>query len=161
MKLSLSVTPGDENSQRRREAFRKSMQASGWQPNRTRKKGTDTYPLDLDAIFPALLELRNLGITPTEFQVDLDRSHSHVHRPTEQAHKRRVAAIAMALLTVNDLDQMGHFAADNDLCVVVEALLLLLRTTQQELTACASACCQPTTENSRPAREADRIAEIV
>jgi hypothetical protein len=143
-KLRLIIEPLGEGSQGRREAVRASMQASGYQPTRSRDEEVDTYLIDLDALFPALLELHELGIAPTEFRVDLDRPRSRPCRSTEQAHRHRVAAIAIALLTVNDLDRMGHFAVGIDLRVVVEALLLLLHTTQQDLAASTQACCQQT-----------------
>ncbi len=140
--LRLIITPSGEGSQGRREAFRTWMQESRQAPARPRDETADTYLIDLDTIFPALLALRELGIAPTEFRVDLEYLRSRPRKTTALAQQRRVAAIAMALLTVNDLNQMGHFAAGNDLRVVVEALLLLLHTTQQELAAGAPACCQ-------------------
>ena len=133
--LRLVIAAAGEGSQDRREAFRTWMQESGQAPARVRDEGADTYLVELDSLFPALLALRELGIAPTEFRVDLDRPRSRRRRTTALAQQRRVAAIAMALLTVNDLNQLGHFAAGSDLRVVVEALLLLLHTTQRELVA--------------------------
>jgi len=141
--LRLVIAPAGQGSQGRREAFRTWMRESGQVPARVRDEGTDTYLVNLNSLFPALLALRELGITPTEFSVDLEHARSRRHRATVLAHQRRVTSISMALLTVNDLDQMGHFAAESDLRVVVEALLLLLHTTQQEL-AGAPASCQAT-----------------
>lgn len=130
IKLRLVVAPSGEGSQGRREAFRTWMQASGQVPTRSRDKGADTYLIDLGTIFPALLALRELDIATNEFLVDLERSRNRPRKLTALAQQRRVAAIATALLTVNDLDQMGHFAVGNDLRVVVEALLFLLHTTR-------------------------------
>lgn len=144
IKMRLVIAPLVSDGQGKRETVRAAMQASGCRPARARNGAADTYLLDLDALFPALLTLRELGIAPTEFRVELDRPRGRARRSTEQAHTRRVTAIAMALLTVNDLERMGHFAAGTDLRVVVEALLLLLRTTQQELVTGTPACCQQT-----------------
>jgi len=144
VKLRLVIAPSGEGSQGRREVFRTWMQESGQVPARAGDEGADTYLVDLDSLFPALLALRELGIAPTEFCVDLEHPRSRRRRTTALAQQRRVAAIAMAILTVNDLNQMGHFAAGSDLRVVVEALLLLLHTTQQELAAGAPGGCQVT-----------------
>jgi hypothetical protein len=138
--LRLGIAPSGEGSRGRRDAFRTWMQEGGQVPVRARDKDADIYLVDLDSIFPALVALRELGIAPTEFRVELEHSRSRTRETTALAQQRRVAAIATALLTVNDLDQMGHFAAGNDLRLVVEALLLLLHTAQQELAASAPAC---------------------
>ena len=129
----LLVTPNGAAAQARREAFRRWMQADGRQAERHKDASVDMYLVDLAGIYLALLTLRELGITATEFRVELARTSGRQPQTTALALTRKVSAIEMALLTVNDLRGLGHIVAENDLRVIVEALLLLLHTTQQQL----------------------------
>ena len=121
------------------------MQASGQASTRQRDEAGVAYLVDLDTLYPALLALREYGIAATEYRVELERSSGRQRKMTTHALNRRVAAIEMALLTVNDLHSLGHFAEEGDLRVIIDALLLLLLTTQQGLESVPSAACTDTT----------------
>ena len=129
----LLVTPTGAEAVARREAFRRWMQADGREAERHKNESGDAYLVDLGSVYLALLTLRELDITATEFRIELARTSSRQPPTTARALTRKVSAIEMTLLTVNDLHGLGHFAAANDLRVIVEALLLLLHTTQQQL----------------------------
>ena len=99
----------------------------------------DTYTLNLDTCYPLLQAMHDFGFAPTAFRVKLAHTAGRPRKVTSRALARRVAAISTALLTVNDLAQLGHFvSAESDLRIILDALLLLLRTTQQEIEALES-----------------------
>ena len=149
MKFRLLVTPTCDSNQHRYDAFRTWMQASG-QAQHHQDETADAYLVDLDTLYPALLALRDHGIAATEFRVVRERASGR--QPpisTTRALNRRVAAIEMAFLTVNDLHRLGQLAAEGDLRVIIDALLLLLRTTQQGLASVSPPACAETTGGKR------------
>jgi hypothetical protein len=132
VKLRIHITPCCEGASERRSDFHAWMQTSHTALEHSLDETGETYLLDLDHLYIVLLTMRELGIPPTSFRVELA---GMPRKTTTQALNRRVAAIEMAILTVSDLNGLGHFAAGSDLRVVVEALLLLLHITQQGLEA--------------------------
>jgi hypothetical protein len=133
VKLSIHIAPCRVGASEKRGDFHTWMQASHHALAHQQDGTGETYLVDLDNLYIVLLTMRELGIAPTAFRVELARRSGKQRKATTQALNRRVAAIEMALLTVNDLHSLGHFAAESDLRVIIEALLLLLSATQQEL----------------------------
>jgi hypothetical protein len=134
VKIELRLLPAKEGLPAGREKL------TGWLEtgqqvlsHRLCRDGSDSYLFDLDSIYLVLVTLREFGIAPTAFCLNLERTSSKQRKATVHALNRRVAAIATALLTVNDCHQLGHLQAESDLRLVVEGLLLLLQTTQREM----------------------------
>lgn len=130
----IHIAPCREGASERRGDFHAWMQASQHAlAHRHQDDMGDTYQVDLDNLYIVLLTMREMGVAPTAFRVKLACRPGGQRKATTRALKRKVAAIETALLTVSDFHSLGHFAAESDLRVIIEALLLLLCATQQEL----------------------------
>lgn len=136
MQLTIQIFPAQDGTPDRRADLRAEVEQHHLALTHCSGRAGDTYTLDLDHCYPLLQTLHDLGFAPTAFRVQLAHAAGRSRKGTSRALTRRFAAISNALLTLNDLAQLGHFAsAEGDLRIVLEALLLLLRTTQQEIEA--------------------------
>lgn len=133
--LRIRILPAREGTSEGRQRLRTWIETSQRALSHHRDAdGSDAYLIDLDNVYIVLLTMRELGIASTEFCIDLERRSSRQRKPTVHALNRRVAAIATALMTVNDFHQLGRFSgAESDLRVILEALIQLMQTTQHEL----------------------------
>ena len=139
MQLIIQIFPAQDGTLDRRADLRAEVEQRHLALTHCSGRVGDTYTLDLDHCYPLLQTLHDFGFAPTAFRVLLAHAAGRPRKGTSRALTRRFAAISNALLTLNDLAQLGHFAsAESDLRLILEALLLLLRTTQQEIEALES-----------------------